>query len=301
MKHKTGVFSNRNYDALRNKTIIVSLPLRLRGRIWIVLAKHNEEYQTQEGMTDTLCEVKEGLKDAHGCSNLEIVNDKLKIVVGLEEYINGTYPNLVLDAIELFFKNTPHQAGFQEAINDIMIEEKSPWLLCDGYFFKLDSDFLNAQILKAAHKLLTDNNYAGPLDEFTEARKDLTAGNHKDAIHNACKAFESVLKTIEQKPRSKVGDLIHGLPSNFHHGLPDKIANEFGDKVLYALPFLRNEISGHGQGKSVIKDEACKNIANLAVNLAGCFIVFLIQRHLELGSHSGTDPNLKNSNCNSQS
>lgn len=290
MEHKKGVFSNRNYDALRNRIITVSLPLRLRGRIWRAFLKHNAEYENGWDHYDTLHDVTEGIKDAHGSSDLEIINEKKKESVGLEKFISGAYPNLVLDAIELFYKHTPHQTVFQEEINEIMIEEKSPWLLCDGYFFKLDSGFLNAQILKVANELLVENNYAGPLDEFTEARKDLTAGHYKDAIHNACKAFESVMKTIEQKPHAKAGELIHGLPADFHHGLPDKIIKEFGDKVLYALPFIRNEISGHGQGKSVVKDEVCKHMANLAVNLAGCFVVFLIQRHLELKPQTKAKP-----------
>jgi hypothetical protein len=52
--------------------------------------------------------------------------------------------------------------------------------------------------------------------------------------------------------------------------------------MLQGLPTIRNKQSGHGQGIDPI--EVSQSYAELALNLAGTFIIFLITRYQELNS-----------------
>lgn len=51
------------------------------------------------------------------------------------------------------------------------------------------------------------------------------------------------------------------------------------DQVLRALPFLRNKLGGHGQGKDIIATPPA--YGDLAIQIAAAFQNFLITKHLE--------------------
>ena len=115
------------------------------------------------------------------------------------------------------------------------------------------------------------------MDEFSQARNDLTAGDYKGAIHNACKSFESLLKEVLQRESGNAGELIRTLrQTDFYDDVPEDMRRAFGDSVLMALPFLRNRLGGHGQGPDVV--EVPREYAELAVNVAAAFIVFAVQK-----------------------
>jgi HEPN domain-containing protein len=123
--------------------------------------------------------------------------------------------------------------------------------------------------------------YEGALDEFNEARNDLASGDFKGAIHNACKSFESCLKTILGQQSGSASTLIRGLfDTGFYSDLPEDVGRAFGEEVLMALPFIRNRLGGHGQGQE--KREFSRTYAELAVHLAGSLIHFSISRALEV-------------------
>lgn len=146
--------------------------------------------------------------------------------------------------------------------------------------FQIESGFLEEHVLKRTHELLRAAKFDGALQEFLEARNDLTANDYKGAIHNATKAFESCLKAIQQQSEGNAKTLIDSLKgSSFYDDLPEALHSGFGDQVLMALPTLRNKIAGHGQGSAVV--EVPKSVAELAVHLSGSFIVFLVGHHLE--------------------
>lgn|GEM_PF-4073319 len=61
--------------------------------------------------------------------------------------------------------------------------------------------------------------------------------------------------------------------------LPEALRVPFGESVLKALPFLRTRLGGHGQGAEVV--ETPRAYAELAVQLAGALIRFVVAKSLE--------------------
>lgn len=300
MTYNLGLFSIRNKEMLREKKVEIPLSRRLRTRIWQAFERNTYQTQSETGYWfNAIDNVPPGLQSAYGWESLEVTRidefNKKHLIkkVSLETFVLEAYSYKVFDAIELFWQeNEDSRAKFQIDFNSIMIQEKCPWLLCDGYLFKMDSEFLATHVMECGTELLKEHGYAGPLDEFAEARKDLTAGSYKDAMHKANKSVESVLKIIENKEHAKPGELLHGVPEKFFSGLPEEFIKKLPDKLFTVLPFIRNELAGHGQGKNIVKEEDCKHMANLAVNLAGCFIVFLIQRQTELKPTADIKPSV---------
>src|SRR5690606_29791063 len=130
---------------------------------------------------------------------------------------------------------------FQSEINEAFQDEKCPWVLCDGSFFQLDSQFLEIHILHRAHELLVSARFEGALEEFIEARNDLSAGDFRGAIHNAAKAFESALKAIQNRQDGNAKELINDLKDMpFYEGFPARLVPGFGAQVLMSLPTIRN-------------------------------------------------------------
>ena len=285
-------FSIRHRAALAERKIRPSLPKRLRSRIWQVLQEYDDAVSIHpykgsnwNEQSTILSELERKLLKACGLNKLEafIDDSKTRKEVDLKGFILGAYPAQVLDVVEMMYVDTGEQSqsAFQREINQIMRDEECPWILCDGKFVQMDSKFFEDEVLSRANELLTVNQFEGAKQEFLEARNDFTVGDYKGTIHNACKAFESVLKSIENKTEGNANLLIKGLEQNgFYKGLPESIKDSFGTQVLTSLPYLRNRLGGHGQGSEVL--EVPKQIAKLALHLAGSLIVFLIEHHIEL-------------------
>ena len=153
--------------------------------------------------------------------------------------------------------------------------------MVDGQFFKIDSEFLNLHVVARSYELLKAERFEGALDEPNQARNELTTGNLKEAIHKACRSLESVLKAILNTESGSASSLITRLVEyGFYEGIPEDAAKAFGDQVLMALPFLRNRLAGHGQGTKVI--DVPEVYGELAVHLAAAFILFIVQRSIQL-------------------
>ena len=105
-------------------------------------------------------------------------------------------------------------------------------------------------------------------------------GDTKGAIVNACKAFESTLKTALGREDGNARDLLQVfVDRGYCDDVPQGVRAGFRDQVLQALPFLRNKLGGHGQGSGVV--EVPKAYGELAVHLAGSFMQFVINRATE--------------------
>lgn len=294
MTPKTRMLFSKRHERviLIEKTLKVSLPNRLRNRIWQVLSDYDFASQVVRDPssswhenTSVLLEVERSLLRTYGKKKLEALDykeDRSK-PTDFEGFVMGGYPSQVLDAIELTYDELwgEYPNSFQQAVNQVMLEERSCWLLCDGYFFQIDSSFLENHVLAKTHELLKQTGFEGALDEFLAARNDLVSKDCKGAIQNACKAFESTLKAIEERTDGNSNNLINELiGTDFYRGLPEDFGPAFGSAVLMSLPFLRNKLGGHGQGATVI--EVPETVAELAVNLSASLINFLVTRHLEL-------------------
>ena len=121
----------------------------------------------------------------------------------------------------------------------------------------------------------------GAMQEFVEARNDFAAGNFKGTILNACKAYESVMKSVLAKDSGAADDLIRGLEkAGILDDLPTKLRRPFQTKILQTVPFMRNELAGHGQGQEVLP--VSRELAELCLHFAGSLILFCVRRHLAL-------------------
>ncbi len=269
---------------------------RLRRRLWMLLKKHDFSWNYQPDPNDrwidttsALQEVERELCRQYGEGRLVAFDDTNKrMPVDLEKFAKGAYPAQALDMVECFYGylDGNNKPTFQQEINSIFEEENSPWRLTDGQFFKVDSKFLQMQVVARAHELLGSKGYEGALEEFKEARNDLVSGDSKGAINNACKSLESAIKVILQKESGNASVLIRELNRiGFYSDIPEEIGQAFGDTVLMSLPFIRNKLGGHGQGGKVVN--VPKHYAELAVHLTASFILFITQKSIELSLSKG--------------
>lgn len=289
-------FSKRFDEALRSSKLRPSIPRRLRTRLWLIMSEHNPTYDYNPVPGDNWTEKTTMLHDLpaqlgklYGVKKLEAFVGEQRREVNLEGFVMGAYPAQVFDVVEMFAQGPLDRlADFQTEVTQAFEDENSPWLLCNGSFFQLDSQFVEVHVLQRAHELLVAARFDGALQEFVEARNDLVAGDFKGAIHNAGKAFESALKAIENRHDGNAKSLIDDLKdTRIYEGFPASLISGFGDQVLMSLPTIRNRAGGHGQGGAVI--EVPRSLAELSVHLAAVFIVFLVKRHLEItGNDTGS-------------
>lgn len=185
--------------------------------------------------------------------------------------------------IEIFkIKIEPDEAI--DALNMRFKEHKIGYVFTNGKLIRIESEYLHSEAVTPALSLLHEQNFSGAEEEFLKAHEQYREGNHKDAIANANKAFESVMKTIcaarkwPVDPKATARHLIDAILKN---GLvPQYMQDHLTglSKVLEAgLPTVRNKTSGHGQGVSPVVVE--QYVANYALNLAATNIVFLIESH----------------------
>lgn len=292
------VFSKRFESALfKTKTIKFSVPRRVRKRLWMLMDERNHALYIQRDPhnnwtddSDVACEVERELKKVYGVDRLEaFVEDDTRGPVSLQGFVERGYPSQVFDAVEVFCFVLDDQlaVAFQSEVNSVAGDEKFEWRLTDGQWYRIDSSFLREQVLNRALELTRASGFEGAYEEFREAQNDLLAGNHKGAIHNACKAFESTLKSLEQRSDGNASVLIRQLADcGVYDDLPEDFGKAFGSQVLMSLPFMRNRLAGHGQGHVVV--DVPHSYSQLAVNLCGALLVFLISRHNEVMSPEPT-------------
>jgi HEPN domain-containing protein len=188
-----------------------------------------------------------------------------------------------MDVAEAYYVQlgSDFQDQFQQEMNRILREENVAWRMSDGEVFKLDSEFLDAEVLARTEELLKENAYEGALDEFREARNELTAGDTREAIAKAQAAFESTMKTILGCSSGNASQLVRKLrDKGFFDDLPEETRAAFGEQVIMTLPTIGNRLGRHGQGADVV--EVPRHYAELAVHLAGSFIRYLVERELEI-------------------
>ena len=285
-------FSKRFEKALQEGTIDVVLSDRVRGRVRHLLADCDAPMVHQPNRYDhlkrTTSASKEAAKDLmrhYGVETFLFVGEDGEEcwTSKLLTYIHRCPDPQVFDIIQCWdqYLSSEEQLEVQRKLNDILEQENTGWILCDGQFYRIDSQFLSESVLNRVCELLDTQDYRGPLDEFERAREHLQAANYREAIHCASSAFESLMKIIENQNERTANSLIQGLREiGFYRGMPEDIEKHFGEKVLSGVPFLRNKLGGHGQGMDVVVPP--REFAELTVHLAGSLLVFLIRRKLAL-------------------
>lgn len=164
-------------------------------------------------------------------------------------------------------------------INDIFKIDKIGYEIVSGRFIRKDSEFLHEQVIETTITLLYTNEFNGPLEEFQKALDHYMRKEYKDTIQEANKSFESTMKSVLTKRSISFNqDANADLLLDYLKG--NEVIYPYTKPLFLGLPTIRNKQSGHGQG--VDPKEITQSYAELALNLAGTFIVFLINRYQEL-------------------
>jgi AbiJ N-terminal domain 4 len=125
----------------------------------------------------------------------------------------------------------------------------------NGEIIRIDTELVHAEAVKPALRLLRDANYAGAEQEFLSAYGHYRKGNHKEAINDALKSFESTMKCIYDKrgwTYSKNDPAAKLIKVAFDNGIvPSFWESHFSalrTTLEAGVPTGRNKLSGHGQG-----------------------------------------------------
>ena len=209
---------------------------------------------------------------------------------GLDEIhaLANVYTPHLFDLIELQYNELSDDAengkgGFRGEINKVFREHDIPWLLVDGRLVKIDPRQFEQDLkLKGLSEMkeLKDANplYQGAYDELRKAVGFLGRGDYAEAVINAEKSYESVLKVIcgPESEAEAANGLVKRLLEAGKLPLPEGLKPEaFQNNVLMSLPIIRNKAAAHGSGATGC--EISCPMANLAVNLACALDTYLIQ------------------------
>jgi hypothetical protein len=283
------LFSKRYTRALAERRLSVSLPRRLRLRAWMEMEKCNETFSYKPDPSDRwlehshlLAELEVDLKREYGDESLMgRGQDDEPEPCDLEGFVQRGPAPQVLDVIELYsemlgqFGSPEKKHGFHTEINRIFAEEASPWRLSDGQFYQVDTEFM-ALHLETAEEMLHATGFAGALSELREARNDLTAADYKGSIHNACKAYESAMKTVLGTESGSASTLIRKMKEEgYLDDLPGSVRSSVSEGVMMSLPTLRNKLGGHGQGEDVVS--VPRHYAEFAVSLAASLLTLCVE------------------------
>lgn len=151
-----------------------------------------------------------------------------------------------------------------------------------GEFIRLDTQYVHAEAIEPAIMQLHDAGWKGPEDEFLSAHRHYRRGEHKAAMNDALKAFESTMKAIltqrgwDFDPNWQAFKLVDCLIKNELIPRPlEAYMNGIRSVLESGVPMLRNRLSGHGQGTDVTEVPAY--VAAFTLNLTASNIVFLTE------------------------
>lgn len=178
------------------------------------------------------------------------------------------------------------QRAFTE-LNDRFKQHNLGYEVTNGQLMRIDNQTVHAQYVKPALQLLCDEEFAGAEEEYRNAFEARRAGNNKDAILNAGKCFESVMKTICEKKKydtSKKGDsaraLLNVLKTNGF--FPTYMETHLGGVVTTlesGAPTVRNQVAGHGQGSEITDAPDC--LVDYVLGLVAVNSVLLVKLYKE--------------------
>ncbi len=205
----------------------------------------------------------------------------------------------VLDVIELVFividkqiRNRKYKLimSADGAINELNQRFKENGI---GYQYesskivRIDAEYIHSEAVKPVLKILSDKNYKGANAEFLTAHEHYRHKKYKECINECLKSFESTLKTICKKHGWKyqekaTASTLIGIVSD-NNLFPSFMQSQMGSikSVLESgIPTVRNKLSGHGQGDSVLVVEG--HWASYLLHLTATTVLFLVELELNL-------------------
>jgi hypothetical protein len=280
------VFSRRHRRAIADGKLDIQLDARLRGRIWRSMSNYNQSYSYTPApgdnwteTTDYFEQVQGALLDISGESRLNLSGRS----VGLHEWIVSGTDLGVLDAVELFYLQLEDHSrpAFTTDLNRLFGEEDASWRLLDGQFVLLDAVFVHEQIVASSQQTLHSVRFEGAAQEMLAGQNDLADQDARGAVHNAGKSFESTMKAaLSRDDHLTAKQLIDALQAEgFFDGLPEELRGGLASQVMLALPWMRNHLGGHGQGRDELP--LPEPYARLALGLAAVVNEFVVALAIE--------------------
>lgn len=279
--------------------IRVKLKAHVRLRLYRLLESLDPLYDSNNWNSDRMLDyVSNRMLSEHGWKDLKRSKQitALDLTPSIEDFFMKESANYVLDFVELYFddyfsyyrtadaaKLATASFSLHSEINRILSEADLPWRIIEGSFIRADSNWIENEVMDKAYELIKAYRFEGALHEFEEARSDLLSGDTKGCILNSGKAFESVLKTILDKPSAQPKDLIRGAMElgifpEYYNGF----LKSFEDNILNSVIKIRNKEQGvsHGQGETL--NVPPESLAQLALHLTGVLVYYMISRYQEI-------------------
>ena len=159
----------------------------------------------------------------------------------------------------------------------------------DGRIVRSDSEFLHAEVVEPAIALLQREGFERAEEEFMEAHQHYRRGEMHDALVDANKALESVLKIVLERSGVKLAGNETAsvlIPKITDKILPTHLRTQLQAlaKIMETVPSLRNKPGiGHGAGSH--DAEVLDSTAGYALNITAATIVYVVERLTEQQSN----------------
>lgn len=157
-----------------------------------------------------------------------------------------------------------------------------------GEIVRLDSEYMHAEVVKPALRLLNRKSYRGPQDEFLRAHEHYRAKRYKETLNECLKSLESLMKAICDKRKweySRGATAKRLIEICWEKGLiPDYWKSSFSSLrslLESSVPTGRNRLSGHGQGPNPTPIPGY--LAAYMLHMTAATIVFLAEAEEALG------------------
>jgi hypothetical protein len=281
------VFSQRHKRALEKKKIQVSLPKVLRRKIVNCMKKHNYWYGYDHQDSIFHDDLRTDLQEAYGTEELKAyIEDNLKPVGDTEEFILNAWPAFVLDSVELYYHLVSKNGSivdFVRELNSVFKSEKSPYRMLDQYVIKLDSAFLESEVLNRAYELLENNQFEKACKDFVSARDNFSAGDYCGTIFECNNTIESALKKATDTRSGNQKDLKRklmksGIIPEYFQGFCD-----YFEGFLQSCFTIANQSSRHGKKElPQPKDDVSQPVASFMIHITGSILLLIMERYEEL-------------------
>lgn len=295
------LFSDRYKDLIHTGNgepvdeITGDVPYSLKGRVADVMLDFREpclvspnRYDDTVVEDDALNLAVEALNNHLGYELINLYSLMYGTCLGDAAPLQNLFTPYLFDLIELQYDELSDEPengkeGFRKEINETFRENDSPWMFADGRLLKIDSKQFEQDLKLKALETLRQLRDAEPIyqaayDELVKAVEFLEKGDLAEAVGNAEKSYESILKVIcgDEAKDYAANRLTKMIVEKESLPLPEGLKGDaFQSNVLMSLPTIRNKAAAHGAGP--MGNELDKPLANLAVNLACALDLYLIQ------------------------
>ena len=248
---------------------------------------HPNRYDNYEETTDALEIATNKVNDLAGYPVANLAAMDFNPMGDSSVVLASMFTPFLFDLIELHYEalSESEKEPFRVAGNNVLRDNDVPWLIADGVMIKIDAKQFEQDLKRKALEQLHELTDSAPVfqsayDELIKSVEFLKKDNYAEAVTNAGKSYESVMKIICGVDKGNADKLTRQIVDDTHIELPDGISSEgFRQNVLMTLPYVRNNVGAHGSGMSTT--ELSRPLANLAVNLAAALDTYLIEEYSE--------------------